>query len=398
MAIRIALFGDSFKELEKVESKLTDHDLQVIHKSINLSNASDEVAKIKPNMVIILCSESNWAFRACQQIYLLYPNVVNIMLSNDASLDIAKRVIDAGAMGFIAPIPENNAELCESIKKTYFNELSRISMLLENSGIQRKSEIFTVFGTKGGIGKTTFAVNLAVSLARKKAKVAILDLDLQFGDAHMFLGLDVKETVAELLQEQRVPTIDGIRNYFVVHSSGVQLLGAPASPEYADGITASLIEPIINTLRTYYDYIIIDTSAEFSELNLLLIEEASKVFYITGLDISLLNNAKKGLLLLDSLNLKDKINIVVSKDFKGDISIKDVEKIMGQPVIARIPHEYAEAVRALNQGIPIVNNIKKSGIAKEVSNLANKLYMKHKKHDSDDATKSGLKFPKFGGK
>ena len=93
-------------------------------------------------------------------------------------------------------------EFCDALKQIYYNEQNRISVLLEKSGIQRKAQVITVFGTKGGIGKTTLAVNLAVALTRQKAKVAILDLDLQFGDTQIFLGLDVKETIAELIQKQ----------------------------------------------------------------------------------------------------------------------------------------------------------------------------------------------------
>ena len=92
--------------------------------------------------------------------------------------------------------------------------------------------------------------------------------------------------------------------------------------------------------------------------------------YVTGLDISLLHNSKKGLLLLDSLNQKSKVKVIVSKDFKGDITVFDVEKIMDLPVVAKIPHNYSEAVRALNQGIPLVAGINKSGIAKEIIRLA----------------------------
>lgn len=372
MSIRLVLFGSSPREIEDISNKIDDKDINVINKSVNLSNASDEVAKLRPNMVLITCSDTNWAYRACQQISLLHPNVVTVMISNDDSYDNVKRVIDSGADGFICPVSDGQ-QLCEELKKIFFNQQSKLSILLENSGIQRKAEVITVFGTKGGIGKTTLAVNLAVALARKKAKVAILDLDLHFGDVHMFLGLDVKETITELIQEQKVPTIDSIRNYFVLHSSGVQVLCAPISPEYAEGISASQVEPIVNILRTYYDYIIIDTSADFSELNLLMLEEASKILYVTGLDISLLNNSKKGLLLLDSLNQKEKVNIVLSRDFKGDISVYDVEKIMDQKIFARIPNDYGEAVRALNQGVPIISGSNKSLIGKEIMRIADLL-------------------------
>jgi len=399
MAIRVLLLGESWDELEKIESKITDNDFSIVGASAELGSASDEVVEHEPDVVVMSCSDLSWVFRACQQIYLLHPNVVTVMVSDEKSYEIAKKAIDSGATAYISPIPDSS-EFCDRLKKIYFNEKSRVSMLIENSGVQRKAEVITVFGTKGGVGKTTLAVNLAVELSRKKAKVAILDLDLLFGDAHMFLGLDVKETVVELLQERKVPTIDSVRNYFLVHSSGVQLLCAPISPEYAENVTASQVEPLLNVLRPHFDYIIIDTNADFSELNLLLLEEASTILYVTGLDISLLNNSKKGLLLLDSLNLSGKIKIVVSKSFKGDISKGDVEKIMGKPVFATISNDYIESVKSLNQGVPIVQG-SKSPIAKDIVTIAGAF----RKHDSesvndeqDEPRKFSFDFLKLGGR
>lgn len=399
MAIRVLLLGESWDELEKIESKITDNDFSIVGASAELGSASDEVVEHEPDVVVMSCSDLSWVFRACQQIYLLHPNVVTVMVSDEKSYEIAKKAIDSGATAYISPIPDSS-EFCDRLKKIYFNEKSRVSMLIENSGVQRKAEVITIFGTKGGVGKTTLAVNLAVELSRKKAKVAILDLDLLFGDAHMFLGLDVKETVVELLQERKVPTIDSVRNYFLVHSSGVQLLCAPISPEYAENVTASQVEPLLNVLRPHFDYIIIDTNADFSELNLLLLEEASTILYVTGLDISLLNNSKKGLLLLDSLNLSGKIKIVVSRSFKGDISRGDVEKIMGKPVFATISNDYIESVKSLNQGVPIVQG-SKSPIAKEIVTIADTF----RKHDSesgndeqDEPRKFSFDFLKLGGR
>lgn len=400
MAIRVLLLGESWDELEKIEGKITDNDFSIVGASAELGSASDEVVEHEPDVVVMSCSDLSWVFRACQQIYLLHPNVVTVMVSDEKSYEIAKKAIDSGATAYISPIPDSS-EFCDRLKKIYFNEKSRVSMLIENSGVQRKAEVITVFGTKGGVGKTTLAVNLAVELSRKKAKVAILDLDLLFGDAHMFLGLDVKETVVELLQERKVPTIDSVRNYFLVHSSGVQLLCAPISPEYAENVTASQVEPLLNVLRPHFDYIIIDTNADFSELNLLLLEEASTILYVTGLDISLLNNSKKGLLLLDSLNLSGKIKIVVSRSFKGDISRGDVEKIMGKPVFATISNDYIECVKSLNQGVPIVQGSAKSPIGKEIVTIAD-TFRKHDLESENEEQKEPRKFSfdflKLGGR
>lgn len=284
--IKLLILGETPSELTEIENLIIDEEFVIEGSSTNLTNATDEVTGYDPDMVIMSCSDMSWVFRACQQIYLLHPNVVTIMVSDVMSFDTTKKAIDSGVTGYICPIPDAS-KFCEDLKRIYYNEKSRLSMLLENSSVKRSAEVITIFGTKGGVGKTTIAVNLAVELSRKNMRVMILDLDLLFGDSHMFLGLDLKETIVELLQEQKVPTFDSIRKYFLLHSSGVQVLCAPSSPEFSENVSASQIEPILNILRANYDYIIIDTSSEFSELNLYLLEEANVVLYITGLDFSL---------------------------------------------------------------------------------------------------------------
>ena len=398
MAIRTIIFSASSRELDFIEAKINDNEISVISKSLNLSNASDEVGTMSPDLVIISTSEANWSFKACQQIYMLHPQVAIVMVSDDTNLDLTKRVIEAGATSYISPIPEDSSEFTSSLKQTFHTQQARVSMLLESSGVQRKAEVISVFSTKGGLGKTTIATNLAVALSKQKAKVCIVDLDLQFGDVHMFLGLDVKETISELIQDQRIPTIDSIRNYFVTHSSGVQVICAPSSPEYSEGISATQIEPIINILRAHFDYVIVDTASNFSEINLLMLELSSKILFVTGLDISVLHNSKKGMLLLDSLNLKNKINLIVSKDFKGDISIYDVEKIMGASVEYKFPNDLIEAVKALNQGVPIISSGSKSGIVKEMTRLAS--VIGHTPLTKSDKKQSKFELPsfKFGGK
>lgn len=401
MAIKVLLLGESPSEIASMERLIVDEEFFIEGSSMNLTNASDEVMEYRPDMVLMYCSDLSWVFRACQQIYLLHPNVVTVMVSDDPSYEMAKRSIECGATTYISPIPEAE-RFCEELKRVYNNEKSRFSMLVEKSGKKRNAEVITVFGTKGGVGKTTLAVNLAVELSRKKSKVIILDLDLLFGDSHMFLGLDVKDTIVDMLQEQKVPTIDSIRNYFVLHSSGIQVLCAPSSPEFAGNVTASQIEPIINILRLNYDYIIIDTTSEFSDLNLHVLEEANTILYVTGLDISVLNNSKKGLLLLDTLNLKSKVKVVVNRAFKGDISIYDVEKIMDKPVVGTISNDYIEAVRALNQGVPLVFGSNRSPIGKEISRIANifsdDLENEEKKGKKSILSGLSLKLPKVGGR
>jgi pilus assembly protein CpaE len=244
------------------------------------------------------------------------------------------------------------------------------------------SRVITVFGSKGGLGKTTIATNLAVKLASYKKKVALVDLDLQFGDVHVFLDIEPKDTIAEMVQEVHTPNIDTVRSYMVVHSSGVHVLCAPRSPEYADVVSAEKVQSLIGLLRSYYDFVIIDTPPTFNEVALTAIESSATVLFVTGLDISILKNSRLSMSILDSLQQMDKIRVLVNRAVEvSTITISDVQKILGCPIWARIPSDYAVAVSALNRGMPFVSLSPKTKLSQSLSEIASLLLSGREDYD-----------------
>jgi pilus assembly protein CpaE len=152
-----------------------------------------------------------------------------------------------------------------------------------------------------------------------------------------------------------VPNIDSVRSYMVVHSSGVHVLCAPKSPEYADVVSAERIQSLLRLLRSYYDYVIIDTPPTFDDVTITAIEASSTVLFVTGLDISILKNSKLSISLLNSLQQKDKVRIVVNRAVEiNTVTLSDVQAVIGCPIWAKIPSDYKIAVSALNRGVPFV--------------------------------------------
>lgn len=362
------LLGDSKDHLALIESLIIGADLDIVLDSTNLANAADEVSEYNPNLVILFNNNSPWVFRACQQIYQLHPEVVVVIVGEGEDFNAAKNAINAGSSAFIAPLPEPE-QFSKQLRQIYYNEQDRKKMLLESFDTNRKSEVLVIYAPKGGMGKTMIGTNLAVELSRRGAKVCYVDFDLLFGDANIYLGADYKYTLVDLLQDQKVINIDSIRDYLTLTVSGVTLLGAPSSPEYVGNVSSALVEPLINVLRKSYDYVICDTTCSFSDLNLYLMEASSKILFLANLDICSLSASKKSLMLLDSLNFRNKVSLVVNKQFSGDIRKDDVERIMDQEVEASVPYAYELSIKSLNQGVPIVLDAK-TPISKGIYNLA----------------------------
>jgi len=167
------------------------------------------------------------------------------------------------------------------------------------------------------------------------------------------------------------PSIDLLRSYMAIHSSGVHVLCAPKSPEFAELISADTVKTILSQLRTYYDYVIIDTPPSFNEVTLSAIEASTTVLFVTGLDISILKNSKLSLSVLNSLQQIDKVKVIVNRAVNiGSITLDDIQKLIDSPIWAKIPSDYKTAVTALNLGVPFVTGAPKSELSQAVSSVA----------------------------
>lgn len=369
MKVKILLFGhvQTFQELRL---HLRDDDIDIVAEVTDENMVLDEISRATPDIVLVT-EVSPMTLRACQQIYLLRPRSIPVVVS-DASdaLDIA-RIVETGVHYIISPQLEPLAMTSE-LKGIYASEANRI-MALENSASRSsKSRVVMVFGSKGGIGCSTLAVNLAVKLARQKNRVAILDYNFQFGTIGSLLKLSSRNTIAELLSEQSNPNADMIRQFMVMHSSGVNVLLAPNNPEDGATITASQAERIISTLRMYYDYLIVDAPPELSDITTSTLDAASRILYLTMGDVLSIENTKKGLGIVEALADREKINIVLRRRQGSKIKSADISRVLGHPIWHELPDEPNFADEAINQGNPLVLSFPRSKTAKSYDLMGRK--------------------------
>ena len=374
MKINVLLISRQERTIETLKHMIDIEEITVVGESSGGMDALERIENLSPDIIIIsLGAGDEDVLSLTERITLSRPRSHVILLCEYLDVDVLQSALSVGAHNVIG-YPQSPKEFCDYIKTVFHNETARIESLNGKQSLSWISKVITVFGAKGGLGKTTLAVNFAVKLAESRKKVALVDLNLQFGDANVFMDIEPNDTISELSQEISTPNIDLIRSYMTVHSSGVHVLCAPKSPEYAELVSPEKVQSILGQLRTYYDYVVIDTPPTFSDITITALEVSSMILFVTGLDISILKNSKQSLNILKSLQQLDKVKIIVNRAVNiGAITLDDVSKLIDCPIWAKIPSDYKVAVTALNLGIPFVIGAPKTELSQAVASVASLL-------------------------
>jgi pilus assembly protein CpaE len=217
------------------------------------------------------------------------------------------------------------------------------------------SKLVCILGPKGGTGKTLTSTNLAVSLAQRGLKVALIDLDLQFGDVALCLGLPPEKTVYDLAQSPGVLDLDKLMDFLPRHSSGVHTLIAPRRPDQASAVGAELLREVYSILRANFDWVIVDTPPGFTAEVITSIDSSTDIVMVGMLDSLSLKNTKLGLETLELMKYDpDSIYLLLNRAHsRVGISQSDVEAVLGRAPDVLIPSD-REIPRTVNEGIPIV--------------------------------------------
>lgn len=305
---------------------------------------------------------------AAEEIHSEMPGVAIVMMSVQSDPACLERIMSAGVKVFL-PKPFTGEELMSAIRTVLNGKYVKKSNGLQT---EKKCKVISVFSTKGGIGKTTIAANLAVALAAKANEVGVIDADLHFGDMALFLDLLPRMTIADLACQQEICP-ETIAKYLTAYKDGgIRVLTAPVHPEQAEFITASKAREIIKNMRDMFQYVIIDTAPLLNDVMLSILEASDIVLIISSLDLPAIKNVKLCLEMMESQKYShDKVKVILNRaNSECGMDLSEVKEILQCDLLAALPSDGKVVVSSVNKGIPFVVSTPQADISRNIFSLA----------------------------
>lgn len=333
--------------------------------------------QMKPDVVLMRIEEP--LVRPVQTLAKLtdgLPDLPIIVYSTEANIRLMRQSMVSGASDYLQePLTQEDLE----------TSIMRVLERKEREAMRRRGEledpvpqgtIITIFGAKGGIGKTTIASNLAVSLAQEAHQtVALVDMDTRFGDVAITMDIPVERSIADLARNLENVDRNTLKDYLVQHESGVRILPAPTRPSDWRNLHAQHIRDVVDVLAQTHDFVILDTPGTFNEIVAAAIEVGTMILLITTLDMA---SIKDTVLALEMLHERfgdddERVKVILNRaGMDTGVREKDVERTLDSPLWWRIPQDN-EVVKAAQLGRPIVMSRPNGKVSTEIRDMARSL-------------------------
>jgi pilus assembly protein CpaE len=352
---------------QSVQAMLPDGGgIEVVGIINGLEEAWRTLQETAPDLVVIACE--GYSDRALYFIESAVKQLSDrpvVVLTTGSPNGFVRRVFESGADDIVT-LPEPPERIAFALEKA----VARRRGAAVATGIAL-APMICVLGPKGGTGKTLVSTNVAVALALEGHRTALVDLDLQFGDVGLALGLRPDKTIYDLVRSGGSLDEDKLDAYLVRHSSGLGVLLAPTRPDQASAVTVDFLRDVFTNLRSMCDYVLVDTPPGFTPEVIAAIDSSSHVCIVGMLDSLSLKNTKLGLETLELMGYDPKrISLALNRaDTRVGITQDDVTLIIGRDPEVLIPSDRQIPI-SVNEGVPIVVADERSEAARAFRRLA----------------------------
>lgn len=297
-----------------------------------------------------------------------FPEAAVFATGSSVSADFVIEVFRAGAVEFLRR-PIQPEDLSAALEKL-------LRLRRPSPPVTRPGRITSVFSTKGGLGVTTVATNLAVCLAeRAPGRTILIDLDTRQSDVATFLNLRPTYSVVDALENPDRLDASFLQGLVVRHASGLVVLPGPTRIERGQ-LVADQVQLVLEIIRSHFDHVVLDLRHDLDPGTIAALEASDTIFFLTGLTVSALRSGAAGLAAFRHLGLNlQRVKAVVMREGTGeDVTIKHAHETLGLPIHWRTPSDYPTVVSAINSGEPVVTASPRSKIARNLRELAGSLF------------------------
>jgi pilus assembly protein CpaE len=342
--VPVASAGD----LEEVLQREPEHDLVIIAPDVEWRSALDIAERyrmVRPDLGVIAQRRR-----------------IDVASLNQALRAGIRELVDADDAAALVAAASRSREISAALSRK------------PSAGVGRRGQLVVVFSPKGGTGKTMLATNLAVALGLDEVRTCLVDLDLQFGDVAIALGLEPTRTTSDAIGLRDAVDEHALNSLLLDYRSNISVLPSPTRPADADFISSELVTNLLEALLAMHDVVIVDTPPSFTEHVLRALDMADVHLLVATPDMASLKSMRVALDTLNALGYPaTKRRIILNRDEPNlGLSLGDMRAIIHTPITARIP-VHRDVVVALNRGRTIVEENARNPVSRAIRLLARQL-------------------------
>lgn len=368
MQIFVEIIDQDENSRAAIKSMLSEMDVLLSGEYAEFERGLSHLRQNEIDIVVMnLAPDTEKSLENAETLTQRFPGVALFVISEQTSSDLIIRAMRAGAREFFSrPLQKQDLSLAvQAVAKAK-------KIKAEQEG--KKAKIITVFGTKGGVGTTTVATNLAALLSKMGVKdVILLDLNLQFGNAALFINAKPQYSLVDIAKNLDSIDLNIFKNTIPKNPDGIHILTGPQKIEDAEYFEPRHLAKILEMLKSLFQIIIIDTRSSFDEFTLKVFDESDTIFIISNLEFPTIYNTKNILELFRLMEYTDeKVKVVINRYDEKDASIaEDLTRIYPYPISWKVPnHDYPSMANMVNYGTPVAIKLPKAKVSQLLREMA----------------------------
>ena len=386
--IRVLIVDDIAETRENIKRMMQfDQNIEVVGAAKTGKEAVELSQQLKPDVIVMDINMPDMdGISATQEIKKRTPFIQVVILSVQSDPSYMRRAMLAGARDFLTKPPMID-DLTDAIRRAGalaqeerkkstggFSTMPSEGGNISQAAAAALGKVIVIYSPKGGTGRTTVAINLAIALHSEEHKVALVDGNLQWGDVAVFLNEQGKNTVLDLTTRVDELDPDIIHEVMVTHrTSGVDILAGPSRPELADKVTGEQFSKLLTYLRKIYAYIVVDTTSYLTETVQSALDVSNLIVLITTQDIPSIKSCNLFLTLAEASGIhRNRVMFIMNRyDRRIAITPEGVGERLHQEIVTSIPFDEKVVTQSVNRGVPFMLDSNRSQpIGKSVLTLA----------------------------